>query len=118
MSTLGTSGVQSALADFIDQRIMTAIGDDNPLMKWLIGGASTPLLTRFDKIVSNYAPILKSIGVIDENGNLDIETVEKFLNSAFSKQDSVQVPFMGVPITFDKSDGDALIAILKRQAGE
>lgn len=118
MSTIGTSGVQTALAEFVDQRVMPAIGDDNSLVKWLIGGASTLLLTQFDRMIANYAPVLKSIGIMDESGNLDIDKAETFVNSAFGKQDKVRVPFMGVPITFDKSDGDALIRIFREQAGE
>ena len=118
MSTIGISGVQTALAEFIDQRIMTAIGDDKSMIKWLIGGASTLFLGNIDKTISHYAPMLKSIGIMDESGNMDIDKAETFVNSAFAKQQTVRVPIMGVPITFDLSDGDALIAILKKEAGE
>ena len=118
MSTIGISGVQVALAEFIDQRILPAISNDNSALKWLIGGASTLFLGNIDKAASHYAPMLKSIGIMDESGNLDIDKAETFVNSAFAKQQTVRVPMMGVPITFDKSDGDALIAILKKQAGE
>ena len=98
-----------------EQRTADAI---DCLVKWLIGGASTLLLTQFDRMIANYAPVLKSIGIMDESGNLDIDKAETFVNSAFGKQDKVRVPFMGVPITFDKSDGDALIRIFREQAGE
>ena len=118
MSTIGTSGVQVALAEFVDQRIMTAIGDDNSALKWLIGGASTLFLGNIDKTISHYAQMLKSIGIMDESGNLDIDKAEAFIHAAFAKQQTVRVPMMGVPITFDKSDGDALIAILRKQVGE
>ncbi len=117
MSTIGISAVKESLAEFIDQRVLAAISGDQQMLKWIIGGASALYLTRLDKVVESYAPMLKSIGVMDESRNIDIGAAELFINSAFSKQESVRLPVLGVPITFDKSDGDALIQIMKRRAG-
>jgi hypothetical protein len=118
MSTIGISGVQTALAEFIDQRILPAVSDDNSMLKWMIGGASTVFLSRFDRVVNEHSAALSSIGIIDESGNLDVDATEKFVNSAFEKQTVVKMPILGVPFTFDKADGDALIAILKRKSGD
>ena len=117
MSTIGLSGVRAALAEFIDQRILPAIGDDNTALKWVIGGASTVFLSRFDKIVNDNAPALRGLGILDESGNLDVDATTTFINSAFAKQNTVRLPIVGVPFTFDNADGDALIAILKQKSG-
>ncbi|MCZ4065745.1 hypothetical protein NB636_07865 [Oxalobacter aliiformigenes] len=118
MSTIGMSSVQAALADFIDQRVLSAIGDDNSLLKWAIGGASTVALARFDKMVAGYIPMLTGLGLMDESKNLNIEATEAFVKSAFEKQATVSLPVMGVPITFDKQDGDALVTLLKKYGGQ
>ena len=117
MSAISMSGVQAALADFVDQRVLAAIGNDNSLLKWAIGGASTVTLARFDKIVEGYLP-LAGLGLVVESKNLNIEATETFVKNAFDKQATVSLPVMGVPITFDKQDGDALIALLKKYGGQ
>lgn len=118
MSAISMSGVQAALADFVDQRVLAAIGNDNSLLKWAIGGASTVTLARFDKIVEGYLPLLAGLGLVDESKNLNIEATETFVKNAFDKQATVSLPVMGVPITFDKQDGDALIALLRKYGGQ
>ena len=118
MSTIGQSGVRSALAEFIDQRIMPANPADKSWLKWAIGGASTVALARLDKIVDGHFPLLTSIGLVDESKNLNIEATETFVKSAFDKQETVSMPVMGVKITLDKQDGDALIALLKQYGGQ
>jgi hypothetical protein len=117
MSAISMSGVQVALAEFVDQRVLAAIGADNSLLKWAIGGAATVTLARFEAMVSGYLPMLTSLGLVDESKNLDIEATEAFITNAFDKQATVSLPVMGVPITFDKGDGDALIALLRKYGG-
>ena len=116
MRKIGIPAVKESLAEFIDQRVLTAISGDQQMLKWVIGGASALYLTRLDTVVESYAPMLKSLGVMDESGNIDVDAAELFINSAFSKQESVRFPVIGVPITFDKSDGDALLQMMKRRA--
>lgn len=116
MATMDMSQVPQALADFLDQRVLTALPDASPY-RWIIGGASTIVLAKFSNLVKAYAPLLKTLGILDANGLLVIEMVEQFLNSAFEKQQTLRLPLIGVPFKFDKSDGQYLIEALKRHGG-
>ena len=113
MSSISPAGVQMALADFIDQRVMPAISSDNSAYRWLIGGASTLFLSRFGSMYEQYKPVLVSFGLLDDSGNIKVEDATKFIYSAFEKQREVKMPLLGLPFTFDKTDGDVFIQILK-----
>ncbi|MCM1512593.1 MAG: hypothetical protein NC112_05740 [Oxalobacter formigenes] len=119
MSTIGLSNVPGALADFMDQRVLSGMKENSALMKWALGGVSSVALSRVDKILEKYTPILKPLGVMDEEGNLNIDTAAAFLESAFEKQPEleIQIPVIGGSITFDREDGEALISLLKRYGG-
>lgn len=112
-----TESVQLAMADFIDNRIMSAVGDNNTALKWIIGGVSTVGLARMKDIVQHYRPLLHSLGFIDDDGNFLIQVIEQFINAAFQKQETLRMPLLGVPFRFDRSDGQYLIEALKRHGG-
>lgn len=116
MVSMDMGRVPSALADFLDQRVLTALDANSPY-RWLIGGASAIALSRFDTLIKSYMPILKGMGLIDEAGNLVIDVVETFIQSAFDKQPNVKFPIVGIPFNFNREDGDALIQILKQRGG-
>lgn len=63
-----------------------------------------------DDIVSQYLPMLKTMGIVNDNNQIDIEMAKGFINSAFEKSGRVTV----MNFTFDKSDGEALIGILEK----
>lgn len=113
MSSITPHAVRMALADFIDQRVLSAIGSDNSSIKWLIGGAATLFLARFESMYAGYKPLLNSFGVINESGNFELEEIIKFINSAFEKQSEVKMNVLGTPFVFDKADGDAFIQFLR-----
>ena len=75
------------------------------------------MLTQFDDLIEKHKPVLQSLGILNESGNVDVDKTEAFIKAAFASQPTVRISAMGVNITFDKSDGDALINILKNQAG-
>ena len=114
MVSMNMDKVPLALADFLDQRVMTALDSNSPY-RWIIGGASTLVLSRFQEIVKTYTPILRALGLLDENGRLMIEIVERFITSAFDKQPNMRLPIMGVPFNFNKDDGQVLIELLKQR---
>lgn len=115
MNTVEITDVQDALADFIDQRVLSEIGDSS-VAKWMFGGASALLLTKLESMVDDYAPVLKSMGILTEDKEIDLGATEVFINSAFDKQEVVKMPLFGITFSFDKSDGDALITALKRRS--
>lgn len=71
-----------------------------------IAGTALGLLNNGGK----YLPMLKQVGIVDENNKVDIEVAKGFINSAFDKSDTVE--YLG--FKFDKSDGEALINIMEK----
>lgn len=117
MSTIDTSSVQAALADFIDQRVLPGIADSNSLLKWAIGGTSVVVLSRLEKVVEANLPLLQSLGIVNESGHFDIDVAEKFMDGAFARQAEFKLPMLGTPVIFDKNDGAALIKLLRQYGG-
>lgn len=60
--------------------------------------------------IGKYLPMLKQIGIVDENNKVDIDVAKGFINSAFDKSGTVE--YLG--FKFDKSDGEALINIMEK----
>ena len=116
MAAMSIQNVQQALAEWMDQRVMTALDSSSPI-RWIIGGASTVGLARLDSVIKVYSPLLKSIGILDETGHLILDVFETFVRSAFEKQSIVRMPILGVPFAFNEEDGTALIACLKKYGG-
>lgn len=63
-----------------------------------------------DTLIGKYLPMLKQVGIVDENNKVDIEVAKGFINSAFDKSGTVE--YLG--FKFDKSDGEALINIMEK----
>lgn len=63
-----------------------------------------------DTLIGKYLPMLKQVGIVDENNKVDIEVAKGFINSAFDKSGAVE--YLG--FKFDKSDGEALINIMEK----
>lgn len=61
-------------------------------------------------LFGKYLPMLKQVGIVDENNKVDIEVAKGFINSAFDKSGTVE--YLG--FKFDKSDGEALINIMEK----
>lgn len=101
------SKLQNVIPEFIDTRLMPSAPST---MKWILGGATFVILRRMDDIVSQYLPMLKTAGIVNDNNQIDIEMAKGFINSAFEKSGRVTV----MNFTFDKSDGEALIGILEK----
>ena len=107
MSVISLSKFQQVFIEFVDQR---QIPSAPPAMKWLLGGTSFLILRQADSMINQYLPMLRSLGLVNEQNQLDIDLAKGFLNSAFSK--SERVTFQG--ITLDAQEGEALIAIMEK----
>lgn len=104
---ISLSKLQNVIPEFIDTRLMPSAPSG---MKWVLGGATFVILRRMDNIVSQYLPMLKTAGIVNDNNQIDIEMTKGFINSAFEKSGRVTV----MNFMFDKSDGEALIGILEK----
>ena len=107
MAVISLSKIQNVLPEFIDTRMMPVAPTN---IKWVLGGATFLVLGQADALLGKYLPMLKALNLVNDNNQLDIELTKGFINSAFSKSDSLG--FYG--FTFNKHDGEALIAILEK----
>lgn len=107
MSVISLSKLQNVIPEFIDSRLIPSAPST---MKWILGGATFVILKRLDDIVAQYSPMMKTMGLLNDNNQIDIDIAKGFINSAFEKSGRVTV----FNFTFDKTDGEALIGILEK----
>lgn len=101
------SKISQVLPEFVDTRLMPSAPST---MKWILGGSTFLILHQADTLIGKYLPMLKQVGIVDENNKVDIEVAKGFINSAFDKSGTVE--YLG--FKFDKSDGEALINIMEK----
>ncbi len=111
MALISLNKIQNVLPEFVDTRIMPNVSAKS---KWLAGGGTFLILRQADSIIDKHSPVLKQLGLVNENNQLDIELFKGVINSAFDK--SAEVDFMG--FTFDRHDGEALIGIMEKYRDE
>ena len=104
---ISLSKLQNIIPEFIDTRLIPSAPSG---MKWLLGGATFVILRRMEDIVSQYLPMLKTAGIVNDNNQIDIEMAKGFINSAFEKSGRVTA----MNFTFDKSDGEAVVSLLDK----
>ena len=97
---ISLSKISQVLPEFVDTRLMPSAPST---MKWILGGSTFLVLHQADTLIGKYLPMLKQVGIVDENNKVDIEVAKGFINSAFDKS-----------FKFDKSDGEALINIMEK----
>ena len=107
MALISLSKIQNVLPEFIDTRMMPVAPSN---VKWLLGGATFLMLGQADTLIGKYLPMLKALNLVNDNNQLDIELAKGFINSAFSKSETLS--FYG--FTFNPHDGEALLAILEK----
>lgn len=104
---ISLSKISQVLPEFVDTRLIPSAPST---MKWILGGSTFLILHRADAILGQYLPMLKQVGLVDEDQKLDIELAKGFINSAFDKSGTVE--YLG--FKFDKSDGEALVNLLEK----
>ena len=108
---ISLSKISQVLPEFVDTRLMPSAPST---MKWILGGGTFLVLHQVDTLIGKYLPMLKKVGIVDENNKVDLEVAKVFLNNAFDKSGTVE--YLG--FKFDKSDGEALIAIMEKYKDE
>ena len=104
---ISLSKISQVLPEFVDTRLMPSAPS---MMKWILGGSTFLILHQADTLIGKYLPMLKQVGIIDENNKVDIDVAKGFINSAFDKSGTVE--YLG--FKFDKSDGEALMNIMDK----
>lgn len=85
--------VQSGIARYIEEEILSKIGD---WRKWVLGAGASMAISNASNIFTQLKgnPVVKAIGVIDDNDMIDIET----LHREFAKQAQMGAITFNVPI--------------------
>lgn len=104
---ISLSKISQVLPEFVDTRLMPSTPSH---MKWILGGSTFLILHQADTLIQKYLPMLKSVGIVDEENKLNIDVAKGFINSAFNKSGTVE--YFG--FKFDKSDGESLIQIMEK----
>lgn len=107
MSVISLSKIHNVLPEFVDSRLMPSAPS---VMKWILGGSTFLILRQADDIISQYLPMMKSFGLVNDQNQLNIELTKGFINSAFSKSGTISL----FGFNFDKTDGEAFIGILEK----
>lgn len=101
--------IERGVAKYVDTEIMPHL-DANGVEKVVIGTAVSLLIRRSGAIIGEYKnnKLVKMLGVIDNDGNIDIDMLSEELKKNVSKEGiKVDVPIIGT-MTFHKSDIDKL----------
>lgn len=79
----------------------------NPTMQWFLAGATATGALLNQRVLG----AMQMAGLIDAEGNVDLDKLETFSKAAFASQPKVETPFA---VTFEQADADAFIARLRR----
>lgn len=99
------------------------------LAEWFFGGALALLSPMIRQKISSNVDMFKSLGVMNEFGDIDIAAVENFMNGAFSKTPTLRInpkdllnlkfdnplvnQFLQGEMVFTKEEADEFISLLK-----
>lgn len=108
MATININKFNDVFVEFVDSQIM--VNAQTLTMKFLVGGGTFLVLRQSQNMLNQYMPVMKSLGIVNEHDQMDIEAVKGFLDSGFEKAEKIQ--FFG--INFTKQDGEALLKIMEK----
>lgn len=106
MSHISINKIQTVLPEFVNLRLMPNAPD---MVKWILGGATYTFLKNSDAVIGNYLPLGKTLGIINNNNQIDINVARNFFEGAFKTCENIS--FMN--FKFSKADSDALIDIME-----
>jgi hypothetical protein len=106
--------VYNGIAQYIETDILSNISG---WQKWVVGAGISMALSKGNEIFEKIKeiPIIKTLGVIDSKGNIDVDELYKYLKEQAEKSSiTINNPITGA-ITFDKKDIDRLYEFIKGQ---
>ena len=116
------------IVDYIESHILPSLASD--VTRSVAGGCLVALPKILDMLVNRYEDVLRFLDILDENGDVNLKGVERWLNGAFKAQPELVVKvdeiiasqfpacppslleFAKVTIKFKKADVDELVASL------
>ena len=110
MSKMSVEHVADVLATYLDEQIAPKAQGLQKLGVYITGIA---IARQSGQIARQYAPLLQTLGLLDDGQNIDIEAVADMARQAMGKMGN-KVAAMG--LIFDTSDIDILAGIAKKYA--
>lgn len=101
--------VNQVLTDYISQEVLPKAAGANALF---LGVGSGLVLRKLTASIEAKLPILKGLGLVDEQNRIDIEAFNEELTKTLSKTGSVNI--MGY--LFDTADAESLFRIAQKYA--
>lgn len=103
------SKIEHGIANYLDAELMPQL-QQNGIERLLVGTAMSLVIRRSGDIISSYKDnkVVKMLGLMDENGNVDVDALATELKKNISKDGvKVDIPVIG-SMTFHKDDVDKL----------
>lgn len=100
--------VQKGLSEYLDTEVMPAFKEEG--WKRVLVGTTIALALRKSEgylAVIKDNPAIKALGVIDEEGNIDVETLAPILKEQLKEPMTLTVPMLG-DLKFGPADVDKL----------
>lgn len=110
--------VEMGVTSYLDHELMPSLGNENSLQKVLIGtGIGLLLKKNFSKIEEmSQQPFIAAMGIFDENGNIDLDTLKEEVKKNIPKETGLQIdiPMVGT-LTFRANDIEKVCEYITQQ---
>lgn len=109
--------VLDGIAKFIDKNIFTGMNDWQELIARIFVGRIFDARESLKSAFVNNG-FIRTFGIIDENGNIDVESLAKDIKKEIQRKEkiTVSIPMFG-QMTFTPQDVDNLYDMIKEEAG-
>ena len=100
--------IQSGISRYLDEQLIPSLSGKS---KWIVTGVATLAVQRLPAMISEWSkkPAVKILGVVDENGNVDINSIiESIRPAARSCPAVIDIPFVG-SMTITEQDLDMIL---------
>lgn len=79
--------------EFLSQNILPATFPkaEDSVLRAIAAGTSGVFALKGTRLIQQHLPTLKTLGIITDGNEVDIETVEAFINAAFADQERITV---------------------------
>lgn len=100
--------VELVIGKYIKQEVIPAI--PNPLLKFALASGSVLVMGKAERLIQKYLPMLQSMDIIDEEGNVDIDSLYSASKEGL-KATNGKLEIKGM--IFNQNDIDKLYSMLK-----
>lgn len=104
--------LQAVALEYLDAVVLPAASSAGGAAPFVAGMAGGLIARRLPAMADQYAPMLRALGVLDEENKLDIDLLYEEANKALEKH-----PLVIAGYRPDKSDLDHLKTIMERHGG-